>query len=457
MKLKIVTLLAVIFIASICYSQADSIYSFSLNEACDYALTHNYEAINAELEIKRAKKKVWETTAIGLPQVQGSLTYQHIPGDIPTINFGDQMLPLFSLLDSLHPGTFSSMGDDMSSGESAIAVKNSTTYGFTVSQLVFNGEYIVGLQAAKTFLMLSENAQDKKQLDTKEAVTSSYYTILALEINKAIIDSSIENLISTLNEFRLMNQSGFIEDTDVDQIELTLRNTQNAGRTLDQHIELSYNLFKILLGIDLESSINLTQNIEEFLISINVNNPTFSEFNINNNIDYRLLETQEKISKLSLKRERSKYLPLVSAFYSYTDITNKADFDFTINHIIGLNVSLPIFSSWQRNSQIQQAKIEFEKQKNLSALASDNIKLQLQQAEYDLKKSIEKFSNEQFNIGLSKKIYNKILIKHKEGIVSSLDLSQAHNQYLVSSSNYTNSILELLNSKLNYDKILNNL
>ena len=212
-----------------------------------------------------------------------------------------------------------------------------------------------------------------------------------------------------------------------------------------------------MLGIDLESSINLTQNIEEFLISINVNNPTFSEFNINNNIDYRLLETQEKISKLSLKRERSKYLPLVSAFYSYTDITNKADFDFTINHIIGLNVSLPIFSSWQRNSQIQQAKIEFEKQKNLSALASDNIKLQLQQAEYDLKKSIEKFSNEQFNIGLSKKIYNKILIKHKEGIASSLDLSQAHNQYLVSSSNYTNSILELLNSKLNYDKILNNL
>jgi outer membrane protein TolC len=147
----------------------------------------------------------------------------------------------------------------------------------------------------------------------------------------------------------------------------------------------------------------------------------------------------------------------VSAFYSYTDITNKADFDFTINHIIGLNISLPIFSSWQRSSQIQQAKIQFEQQKNISSLAAENIKLQLQQAEYDLEQSIEKYNNERFNIELSKKIYNRTLIKHKEGISSSLDLTQAHNQYLASSSNYTTSILELLNSKLNYDKIMNNL
>ena len=81
----------------------------------------------------------------------------------------------------------------------------------------------------------------------------------------------------------------------------------------------------------------------------------------------------------------------------------------------------------------------------------------VEQAEYDLEKSIEKFNNEQFNIELSKRIYQKTLIKHKEGMASSLDLTQAHNQYLNSNSNYTNSILELLTSKLNYDKILNNL
>ncbi len=457
MYLKTGTLLAVLFIGSICYSQPDSIYSFTLNEARDYALANNYEAINAQLEIQRAKKKVWETTAIGLPQVQGSLTYQHIPGDIPTINFGEQMLPLFSILDSLHPGAFSSFGDEMSSGESAIAVKDATTYGFTVSQLVFNGEYIVGLQAAKTFLLLSENAREKNELDTKEAVTTSYYTILALERNKAIIDSSIANLESTLNEFRIMNQNGFIEDTDVDQIELTLRNTQNAARTLGQQVELSYRLFKILLGIGLNSEVNLAQDIEEFLVSINVNDPVLNDFDIADNIDFRMMQTQEKITQLSLRREQSKYLPMVSAFYSYTDITNKADFDFTINHIIGVNVSFPIFTSWQRHAQIQQAKIQFEQQKNITTLASENIKLQLQQAEYDLKQSIEKYKNEQFNIELSQKIYNKTLIKHREGIASSLDLTQAHNQYLTSSSNFTNSILELLNSKLNYDKIVNNL
>jgi outer membrane protein len=457
MKFKGKLFLIIIFFANICYGQSDSIYSFTLKEAREYALKHNYETKNSILDIKKSKKKLWETTAIGLPQISGSVYYQHIPGDIPTFNFGEAMLPLFSILDSLHPGAFASFGEDMGESESAIAVKNATTYSFTVSQLVFNGEYIVGLQAAKTFLSLSENAKEKQDLDTKEAVSSSYYSILALEKNKAILDTSIANLNSTLYEFRIMSENGFIEDTEVDQIELTLRNTQNAARTLEQQIELSYKLFKLLLGIDLESDIILTQNLDEFLVSVELDSPLYSDFDISENIDYKVLKDQERISELSLKRERSKYLPAVSAFYSYTDVTNKPDFDFTINHIIGLNVNIPIFSSGQKIAQIQQAKIDLEKTRNIKDVATDNIRLMVEQAEYDLEKSIEKYNNEQFNIELSKKIYQKTLIKHKEGMASSLDLAQAHNQYLSSNSNYTNSILELLTSKLNYDKILNNL
>jgi outer membrane protein len=457
MKFKVQLLFGIVFLANICYSQTDSIYSFTLPEAQEYALKNNYEVKNSMLDIKKSKKKVWETTAIGLPQISGSVYYQHIPGDIPTFNFGEAMLPLFSILDSLHPGAFASFGEDMGESESAIAVKNATTYGFTVSQLVFNGEYIVGLQAAKTFLSLSENAKEKQDLDTKQAVSSSYYSILALEKNKAILDTSIENLNTTLYEFRIMSENGFIEDTEVDQIELTLRNTENAARTLEQQIELSYKLFKILLGIDLESQVILTQGLDEFLVSVETNSPVYGNFDISDNVDYKMLETQERISELSLKRERSKYLPGVSAFYSYTDVTNKPDFDFTINHIIGLNVSIPIFSSGQKLAQIQQAKIDLEKTRNTKKVATENIRLMVEQAEYDLEKSIEKFNNEQFNIELSERIYQKTLIKHKEGLASSLDLAQAHNQYLTSNSNYTNSILELLNSKLNYDKILNNL
>ena len=455
MKLRERLLACIIFFAGLCYSQADSVYSFTLEEAREYAQKYNYEARNTLLDIKKSKKKVWETTAIGLPQVSGSVSYQHIPGEIPTINFGEQMVPLFVILDSLHPGVFSSFSEDMSSAESAIAVRNSTSYGFTVSQLVFSGEYIVGLQAAKTFLLLSENAKEKSDLDIRQAVSSSYYSILALEKNKAILDTSITNLKSTLNEFKIMNKNGFIEDTEVDQIELTLRNTENAARTLEQQTELSYKLFKILLGLDLDADIKLTQSFEDFLVSVNIDAPVYSDFNISDNVDYKLMENQERISELSLKRERSKYLPMVSAFYSYTDKTNKADFDFTINHIIGVNISIPIFSSGQRNAQIQQARIELEKSRNLSDMATENIKLGIRQAAFDLEKSIEKLKNEQFNIDLSKRIYHKTLIKHREGMASSLDLTQAHNQYLNSSSNYTTSLLELLNSKLNYDKILN--
>ena len=169
-----------------------------------------------------------------------------------------------------------------------------------------------------------------------------------------------------------------------------------------------------------------------------------------------MLETQEQIQALSLKREKSKFLPSVNAFYTYTDRTNKPDFDFTINHVIGLGVNVPIFSSGQKLMRVQQAQIELEKAKNNKAQTADNLIMGVDQARNQFQNAFEKYKTQQKNVALTKKIYDRTLIKYKEGMVSSLDLTQANNQYLDSNSAYTNAILELLNAKVTLDKTLNN-
>lgn len=411
-------------------------FNFSLSDAIEYALDNNTDILNAELDILSAKKEIWKTTAIGLPHANGQLDYQHIPGDLPTFNFpnGD--------------GTFSTV---------PLGVKNSSTYSLTVSQLVFSGEYIVGLQAAKTFLKLSENASTRSVLETKSNVTSSYYTILVLEKNKEILDTSFANLNKTLLETQALVNSGFMEDTDYEQILISANSLENSSKAVQRQIDLAYLLFKVNLGIGINTDVSLAQSMDDLLIDLNMEALLMEEFILKNNIDYQILETQEKVSELNLKREKSQFLPSLSAFYLYTDKTNKAAFDFTINHIVGLSLGVPIFSSGQRLATVNQAKIDLEKSNNTKLRIGETLIMAVEQARGDFKSAWEKYQLEIQNIELSKKVYNKTLIKYKSGVASSMDVTQANSQFLERNSAYSTAVIEMLNAKTALEKALNNL
>ncbi len=454
MKRTILALSSIAFLTLSAYSQTDSGYAFTLAEAQEFAVQNNLTVKNAQLDIEAAKKKVWETTSIGLPQVSGSFDYQYIPGEIPSFNFAEGFIPILEQLNGLHPGEFDETIEGMRNASSPIAVRSSATYGITVSQLVFSGEYIVGLQASRTYKQLSQNSYEKSVLDIKETVSSTYYSILVLESNVAMLDTSITNLNELFSQYKAMKNQGFVEQTDVDQIELNMRSTSNTKKSLENQLGILYRLLNIQLGLEVSDSVILKDNLASIMgITLNTNN----EYDLSNNIDVQMLQTQEKISQLSLNREKSTFLPTVSAFYSYTDKTEKAAIDFTMNHLIGVSVSVPIFSSGQRLSKVQQAKIELEKSKNNLELISENTETQIQQTQNNLLVNYDKYLNEKMNVKLSKRIYDKTNLKYKEGMASSMELTQAHNQYLLTYSNYTNAILEFLNTQLALKKLYNNL
>ncbi len=407
--------------------------SFSLQEAINYSIENNVNVVNANLDIERAKKEVWKTTAIGLPQATGNLDYQHLPGDLPTLDFPDP---------------------DGGVQQIRLGVKNSSTYSVTVSQLVFSGEYIVGLQAAKTFLQLSENSLEKSMQTAKSNISSAYYTILLLENSKAILDSSLVNNNQILAETKAMADIGLLQETDYEQFSIVNNTLVNGSKSLERQIELAYRLFKINLGLNDEAEIKLTQNINELLEEVEFAALLSSDFILENNVDYKMLTTNEKISELTLRREKAKFLPTLSAFYLYQDKTNKADFDVTFNHILGLSFNLPIFSSGQRIASVGQAKIDLEKNKNLKEQTGQNLVMAVEQARGDFQTAFESYQTQAQNIDLSQKIYDQTVIKYKEGISSSLEVTQVHDQYLNAVNSYNSSILEVLNAKTSLEIVL---
>jgi outer membrane protein TolC len=159
---------------------------------------------------------------------------------------------------------------------------------------------------------------------------------------------------------------------------------------------------------------------------------------------------------MELRQQQVSYLPTIAGFYSHTEKLKEPEFDMTPKDLIGVNVTLPLFSSGQRHAKVQQARIELDKLDNSKSALKDGLNMQYEQAIVNYNTAFSKYLNEAENTKLTKKIYDKTLIKYREGVASSLDLSQVQSQHLQAQTNYYNAILELIQAKTSLDKLMTN-
>lgn len=435
--------------------------SFSLREAQDFALQNSAEVKSAKLDNQIAQKKIWEIKSIGLPQINATGNYQH-QFVVPTLDFGGTTsLVLEPTQPAGTPLTSDMVGNQLylknnPGAPIPLGVMDNTTIDFTLSQLVFSGAYIVGLQASKIYYQIYDLSLQKSNIDMKEAVANTYSGVLILEGGLSIMQNSLTNLKKTLTEMREINKQGLNEDTDVDQIELTSLNIENAISTLKRRINATYNFLKFQMGVPLEDKIILKDKLETMLVSIDLATATSMQFNVQDNITYKMMNTQEQFGKLAWRREKSNYLPNLAAFYRHTEKLTKAAFDFTPKDIIGVTLNIPILSSGQRIVMVQQRKMELDKITISKTKAVEGVKLDYTNALDDMNSTYEKYLNEKKNIDLTKRIYDKTIIKFQEGISSSLDLTQVNNQYLAAQTNYYEAMYSLMTAKNKLDRILNN-
>lgn len=460
--MKHIRLITGMFLFLVLGASAQETMELSLGEAKQYALENNRTIENAEMEVLIAKKKIWETTARGLPQVNASVAYQNI-FDVPTVNFPSNAIiknhsddvPVFGAPIETNTGTYVlSMVDGQ---PIQLATKQNTTINLTVSQLIFSGSYIVGLQASRVYKQLSTEQLEKSELDVKAEVSNTYYMILVLEENLGILQNTLKNVEQTEYEISEMLKEGFVEDTDLDQIKLNRMTIENGISELKNQVEISYDLMKLQLGMERSDGIVLTDEVETVVTDLPVEGIKNSEFDLENNLSYRMLETQVELSELDLKLKKSEFLPTVSGFYRHEEVTNAADFNMSIPDLVGLNVDIPIFHSAGRFAKVKQAKLMLEKTKNQKEQAVQGLYLDVKQARSNFSTAVASFNNEKENLNLSQRIYNKTLAKYKEGLASSMDLTQANNQLLNIQSNYYQSLLKLLQTKVQLNKKLNNL
>lgn len=407
--------------------------SVSLRQAQDYALENSIEIKDGKFDLEVAQKKVWESTAIGLPQADAKLSYTYNPGTLPTISFSESSPPV------------------------QVGTKSSSVLTGTVSQLIFSGSYIVGLQSAKTYKEMIAQGLEKTKIDLKEAVTQSYYLILLTSETNAVLQNNLVNLKKTLFDTEKMLEKGFVEATSVDQLRISVNEMELSLSNIKRQEQVARRLLNFQLGLNLDAEIDLTDKLENIVLGINRDRVIDVPFDLAKNINYNMVETQIKVNKLLYKLEVSSYLPTIAGFYQYQRYLNNQSFNFQPENLLGLTVSLPIFSSGQRASKVSQARLNLSKAELAKEQVSRSLNLEYQQTRDDFNTAWDKYLNSKSNLALAQKVQHEVTIKFTNGMATSMEVTQANDKLLQTISNHYSVEFDLLKAKLHLDKVTSNL
>jgi len=414
----------------------------SVKEAQEYALMNNRVVLAARSDVQAAKAALWETISAALPQVNASGSIMDNLKLMTTLLPGD----FFGKPGEKIPVTFGSQFNSSGSIEASL--------------LLFNAPLYIGIETTKLAQKLSEESLTRSELETKESVASAYFLILVSEKSLELLNGNIENLNETLKSTRAMFSVGMAEATDVDQMVSNVTMVENNRSSLERTIELNYNILRFQLGVSPATVITLTETLESLTGQLNVEALLSQEFDHTRNVDYKLVEGQEMISSLALRSQKASVLPTLAGFYSYgtNGMGDKlSELRWFPNSVVGMQVSVPIFSSGQRYAQIKKAQINLDKARTTREMVTEQLLIQEKQLRYNLVNANLQYQSQLQNIDVSKRVYNSVENKYRQGIASSLELTQANSQYLQAENNYVSALLNLLQTKVALDKLLNNL
>jgi len=444
---KYIYLILLLTHSALIYGQnrsSDTLF-FSLEESMLFAVENNLNAQNARLDVDAADQRIWETAATGLPQVNADVNYNY------NINLPTTLIPDF-------------LGDPSEKIEVQFGTRHFATAGLMGNQLLFSGEYIIGLQAAKIFKEFTQLNRKRTEQEVKRSVIENYYLVLLGEATLELLKDNRDNVKLTYEETLALFKAGFVEEIEADQLEVALIDLQNSVLSMERQILATINLLKYQMGVDREQNIVLTENLADLVATIDIEGTLDQDFNINDNINYQILNDQERLAYMDMKLKRSSYLPSLSAFYSMDFTAQRDEFDFLDGSqdwyrasMVGLSFSLPIFSSGNRRAGVSQKRIAYEQARNSKEFAAEGLEVEFVQYKYDFSNALEKFRSDKKNLELSEKVVRVTKTKYEEGLASSLELTQVNNQYLQALTNYTSSMVELLNAKIKLDVLMNNI
>ena len=426
---------------------------YSMQEAIQYARENHNEVKRALLEISDADGNIKEFTAIGMPKITGGVELQHFI-DIPT-----SIIPQGSFFagdpdQNLPPNPIEDL-------EVQFGVKNILTASLSADALLFDGSFLVGLQAARQFKELVSKQAEATKENMAIDVAKSYLGVLVAMKNREILLKNIDNLESTYNESSEIYAQGFIEKLDLDRLEFSINSLKAELDKLDGAMEISKNVLKFSMGYPLAEEITLTESIDDLILS-EYDNVTMldSEVSYTDHAEFEALQKAQELNDLNVRRLKMMYVPTLRGFASYSQVLQGNQFARGVwfpTSLVGATLNVPIYDGNEKKSKIARARIDKEQHQLTIEDMERAIDLQVENAKKSLTNAMRSVETSERNEALAQNIYDTALIKYREGVGASLEVTQAEADLFRAQGNLINDLYDVLIAKVELQNALGNL
>ncbi len=416
--------------------------SFDLEQCVQYALEYNQNVINKALDKEIAETKVGETLSMGLPQV-------NINGGV---NYNYQIQR--SLIDA---STFDPTLPEGSEAEFAFGQAYDGNLNLTVRQLIFDGSFFVGMQAARTYRELSNKSHIKTQIDVVDAVSKAYYNVLITNARLNLVNANFSRLESLLSDTETLYDNGFVEKIDVSRLKVQYNNLTVERNKLAQFAKISNDLLKYQMGMAIAESLEIQGSLDNIIFESE--KESIGDFNYAKRIEYSQLQTNMSLRQLDMKNNKVQYIPTLYAQFNYGYNTATAESgkwfntDRWLNYgAIGVSLNVPVFDGFLKRNRIQKTKIQVQQIQRSMEMVENIIDIEIRQAKINLNSAIENMAAQKENMTLAKEVFDVTKIKYEEGVGSNSELLDADTDLKQAQTNYYNALFDALVAKIDLQK-----
>ncbi len=425
------------------FAQTDtSANAYSLQQCIDYALENHTSMKNAKLDYQSSEAKVKETVSIGLPQINGKVDL------INNLKVQSQFLPANAFEPTAPEGLVVPI---------AFGVQYSSNASVTATQLIFDGSYLVGLQAAKVYKELYEKSVTQTKIDVVDKVSKAYYAVLVNEERLSLIRKNKSLIDKLYEDTKAMREAGFADNVSVQRIQVSKNNLDVEISKLESMVQISHALLKFQMGIPQKEIVVLIDKLDALIDDMNT--LPEDEVSYENRIEYKMLGIQKNLMELDVKNFKAKALPSLAAFGTVGANIGSLEFgdvfqlgDWRNYSMVGLSLDVPIFSSMQRKHRISQAKISSEKVTNNMEQLEQSIDLELLQSKLTIHNSLKTIDIQKQNMELAEEVYRVTKIKYDEGMASNYEVIDTETALKDAQTNYYNALYEAIIAKIDYEK-----
>ncbi|HYF32140.1 MAG TPA: TolC family protein [Chitinophagaceae bacterium] len=453
---------SVLLLTLVCCSMATAQdkHEFSIKQAVDYANKNSAVVKNALINIQIQQQTNREITAMALPNVTGSIDVTYYP-----------KVPVQSFPNFIAQATYGVLTDegvkdgngnpivapsDFGFIQAQFGTRYTSSAGVSLSQLLFDGQVFIGLQARKAAISFAEKTAEVTQEMIKANIYKIYYQVIIGRQQMTSIDANIARTEKLLSDTRELFKNGFAEKLDVSKVEVNLANLRTERVRVDNQTQLGLMGLKMLMGMPVKHELILTDTLSEAELKDSI---LESAFTYSDRKEYQLMELAKRLGEFNVRRYNLSRLPTVALYGTYSKNAQRNEFNFfNFNEkwfstaLVGVKVSVPIFEGFAKQARIKRAQLELQQTENNIDSLRLSIENEVERSRVNMRSALASMDYQQQNMQLALEVYEQTKKKYEQGLGSNLEITNAQTELRIAQNNYYSALYDAIIARVDFLK-----